>query len=71
MVTLRRQAEGVAGADGASPLTAGRALVAVHDWTFLFGPIPVAGSLAALLVFAREVTPAVRLLAKGFDGNAG
>lgn len=33
--TLRNDA---AGADSASMMTAGRALVAVHDWTFLIGP---------------------------------
>ncbi|MFF2788890.1 DUF4386 domain-containing protein [Streptomyces sp. NPDC058049] len=121
VVTLRRQAEGAAGADGASLVTAGQALVAFHDWTFLFGPnfvlgantlvlaglmytsrlvprwiavlglvggtmicasatavlfgiyeqVSVAGSLAALPVFAWEVTLAVRLLAKGFDAGAG
>ncbi|MFI8339314.1 DUF4386 domain-containing protein [Streptomyces sp. NPDC085639] len=121
VVTLRRQAEGAAGgADGPSLITAGRALVAVHDWTFLFGPnfvlgantlvlatlmytarlvprplavlglvggamicasatavlfgvyeqVSVAGSLAALPVFAWEVTLAVRLLRKGLDEPA-
>ncbi|MGW6985620.1 DUF4386 domain-containing protein, partial [Streptomyces sp. NPDC054932] len=120
VVTLRRQAEdGAAGADGTSLETVGRALVAFHDWTFLFGPnfvlgantlvlaglmytsrlvprfiavlglvggamicasatavlfgayeqVSVAGSLAALPVFAWEVTLAVRLLAKGFDAG--
>nr|WSX53834.1 DUF4386 domain-containing protein [Streptomyces sp. NBC_00974] len=117
VVTLRRQAEGAAGTDEASLVTAGRALVAFHDWTFLFGPnfvlgantlvlaglmctsrlvprflavlglaggtmicasaaavlfgayeqVSVAGSLAALPVFAWEVTLALRLLGKGFD----
>ncbi|MFF3085368.1 DUF4386 domain-containing protein [Streptomyces nojiriensis] len=123
VVTLRRQAEGTAaptGADGSSLVTAGQALVAFHDWTFLFGPnfvlgantlvlaglmytsrlvprsiavlglvggtmicasatavlfgayeqVSVAGSLAALPVFAWEVTLAVRLLGKGFDEGA-
>ncbi|WP_405786604.1 DUF4386 domain-containing protein [Streptomyces sp. NBC_00029] len=120
VVTLRRQAEGAAGADDASLVTVGRALVAFHDWTFLFGPnfvlgantlvlaalmysarlvpryiaalglvggamicasatavlfgiyeqVSVAGSLAALPVFAWEVTLAVRLLRKGFDEGA-
>ncbi|MFJ7586718.1 DUF4386 domain-containing protein [Streptomyces sp. NPDC097617] len=121
VVTLRKQAEGAAGADGTSLITVGKALVAFHDWTFLFGPnfvlgantlvlaalmytsrlvprslavlglvggamicasatavlfgvyeqVSVAGSLAALPVFAWEVTLAVRLLAKGFDEGAG
>ncbi|MCX4545530.1 DUF4386 domain-containing protein [Streptomyces sp. NBC_01565] len=117
VVTLRRES---AGADTASVVTAGKTLVAIHDWTFLFGPnfilgantlvlaclmygsrlvprfiavlglaggalicasatavlfglyeqVSVAGSLAALPVFAWEVTLAVRLLAKGFDEGA-
>lgn len=120
VVTLRRQAEGAVSTDGASLVTAGQALVAFHDWTFLFGPnfvlgantlvlaglmyasrlvprpiavlglvggamicasatavlfgvyeqVSVAGSLAALPVFAWEVTLAVRLLGKGFDARA-
>ncbi|MFJ1756453.1 DUF4386 domain-containing protein [Kitasatospora sp. NPDC088134] len=119
VVTLRRDA-------GAEAATAARALVAVHDWTFLLGPnvvlganslalaflmhrsrlvprpvallglvggalilasavavlfgvypqVSTAGSLAALPVFAWEVTLAVRLLVKGFaparpDGRPG
>jgi hypothetical protein len=36
IVTLRQEA--TAGADAASLLTAGKALVALHDWTFLLGP---------------------------------
>jgi Domain of unknown function (DUF4386) len=35
VVTLRQEA---VGADAASLLTAGKSLVAVHDWTFLLGP---------------------------------
>ncbi|MCM9076636.1 DUF4386 domain-containing protein [Streptomyces spororaveus] len=119
VVTLRRRAEGGTSTDGASLVTAGQALVAFHDWTFLFGPnfvlgantlvlaglmytsrlvprslsvlglvggamicasatavlfgtyeqVSVAGSLAALPVFAWEVTLAVRLLGKGFDAG--
>ncbi len=38
VVTLRQDVAGTAGADAASLLTAGRSLVAVHDWTFLLGP---------------------------------
>jgi Domain of unknown function (DUF4386) len=36
LVTLRQEA--AAGADAASLLTAGKSLVALHDWTFLIGP---------------------------------
>lgn len=36
--TLRTEVAGTVGADNASLLTTGRALVAIKDWTFLFGP---------------------------------
>src|SRR5215216_8042250 len=36
LVTLRQEA--AEGADAASLLTAGKSLVALHDWTFLLGP---------------------------------
>ncbi|THA56649.1 DUF4386 domain-containing protein [Streptomyces sp. A1136] len=120
VVTLRRDSAG-AGVDAASLAVAGDTLIAVHDWTFLFGPnfvlgantlvlaslmydsrlvprfiavlglvggtmicasavavlfglypqVSAAGSLAALPVFAWEVTLAVRLIAKGFDPAPG
>jgi len=38
VVTLRQNFAEGAGVDEASFITAGKALVAVHDWTFLFGP---------------------------------
>src|SRR5919202_2352707 len=38
VVTLRQDFAGAAGADAASLVTAGKSLVAVHDWTFLLGP---------------------------------
>src|SRR5215208_1469470 len=41
IVTLRQEA--TAGADAASLLTAGKSLVALHDWTFLLGPGFVVG----------------------------
>ncbi|MFD6938947.1 DUF4386 domain-containing protein [Streptomyces goshikiensis] len=121
VVTLRRSAGPSGAADAASLVTAGKALVALHDWTFLLGPnfalgantlvlaclmytsrlvpravavlglaggalicasatavlfgvyeqVSVAGSLAAVPVFAWEVTLAGRLLFKGFDEAAG
>lgn len=37
-VTLRQGGAGARGADAAALVTAGKSLVAVHDWTFLFGP---------------------------------
>jgi len=38
VVTLRQDLAGAAGANAASLETVGTSLVAVHDWTFLFGP---------------------------------
>jgi Domain of unknown function (DUF4386) len=38
VVTLRQDFAAAAGGDAASFVTAGQSLVAVHDWTFLFGP---------------------------------
>jgi Domain of unknown function (DUF4386) len=43
VVTLRQEFAGAAGADAASLTTAGQSLVAIHDWTFLFGPDFCAG----------------------------
>ena len=36
--TLRQDVAGTAGADTSALVTTGRALVAMHDWTFLMGP---------------------------------
>jgi hypothetical protein len=38
VVTLRQDFAGATGGDPGSFVTAGRSLVAVHDWTFLLGP---------------------------------
>ena len=43
VVTLRQDFAGAAGADEASLVTVGKSLVAIHDWTFLFGPGILAG----------------------------
>jgi hypothetical protein len=48
VVTLRRDVAGTAGADPASLVTTGQALVAVRDYTFQFGP-NVSAALNALL----------------------
>ena len=37
-MTLRQDFAGAAGGDPGSFVTAGKSLVAVHDWTFLLGP---------------------------------
>jgi hypothetical protein len=49
VLTLRQDVAGTAGADTGSLVTTGRALVAVHDWTFLLGP-GVMPALNALLI---------------------
>jgi len=119
VVTLRQDLAGAAGAN-ASLVALGQALVAVHNWTFLFGPglaigvntlmlaylmyrsglvprliavlgliggplifassvavlsglyeqVSVWGSVAAIPVFAWEMSLAVRLIAKGFKPSA-
>jgi hypothetical protein len=43
VVTLRQDFTAAAGGDPGSFVTAGRSLVAVHDWTFLLGPNWVVG----------------------------
>ncbi len=48
VVTLRRDVAGAAGADEASLVTTGQALVAIRDYTFQFGP-NIGAALNALL----------------------
>jgi hypothetical protein len=48
VVTLRQES---AGADAASLLTVGRALVVFHDWTFLLGPAFVLGINTVLMAY--------------------
>jgi hypothetical protein len=69
VVSLRQDLTGAAGADAASLLTTGHALVAVHEWTFLLGPgvMPAVNALllATLLYRARlvpRVIPAMGLV---------
>ena len=50
VVTLRADLAGAARADGAALTTAGQSLVAIHDWTFLFGPAFCAGLGNGLLL---------------------
>ncbi|HKT02446.1 MAG TPA: DUF4386 domain-containing protein [Rugosimonospora sp.] len=49
VVTLRQHLAGTGGADAAALVTTGKALVAVRDWTFLFGPGLMPGVNALLL----------------------
>lgn len=116
VVTLRQDLAGASGRNAAALVTVSKSLVAIHDWTFLFGPdlvlgantlllaylmyrsglvprfiallglvggplicasatavlfglyeqVSVWGAIAAIPVFAWEVTLAVWLIAKGF-----
>jgi Domain of unknown function (DUF4386) len=120
VVTLKQDLAGAAGANATSLVALGTALVAVHNWTFLFGPglaigvntlmlaylmyrsglvprliavlgliggplvfassaavlfglyeqVSVWGSIAAIPVFAWEMSLAVWLIAKGFKPSA-
>jgi hypothetical protein len=49
VVTLRQDTAGAAGADEASLLAVGTSLVAVYEWTFVFGPNVMAAVNALLL----------------------
>jgi hypothetical protein len=49
VVTLRQDVAGTPGTDSATLTTIGQALVAVRDWTFLFGPGMMAAFNAVLL----------------------
>jgi len=49
VVTLRQDAGGTTGADQASLVTTGQALVAVRDYTFQFGP-NISAALNALMI---------------------
>ena len=67
VVTLRQG--GTTGADEASMVAVGRSLIAVHDWSFLFGPglMPILNALmlATLLYRARlvpRIIPAMGLI---------
>ena len=50
VITLRQDVGGAGAADGSSLVLTGRALVAVHDWTFLLGPAFCAGFGNGLLL---------------------
>src|SRR3954465_9003911 len=60
VVTLRDDLAGSVGADQASLDVAGRTLVAIHDWTFLFGPgfcVGVNGILLGWLMYRTGLMP--------------
>ncbi|WP_240509130.1 DUF4386 domain-containing protein [Streptomyces agglomeratus] len=51
VVTLRRDFAASSGADAAATVTAGKTLVAIHDWTFLFGPNFILGANSLVLAY--------------------
>jgi hypothetical protein len=60
VVTLRQDA--TAATDSAALLTSGRALVAVHDWTFLLGPglMPAVNALCfATILYRSRLVPRI------------
>ncbi|WP_035771871.1 DUF4386 domain-containing protein [Arthrobacter sp. Br18] len=60
IVTLRRQFDGAADADLAALSTIGSSLVALHGWTFLFGPnfaLGAASLLLAYLMYSSGLVP--------------
>jgi hypothetical protein len=61
VVTLRQEFAGAAGANSAALVPIGRALVAVHDWTFLLGPGFMAplgnGILLGYLMYRSGLVP--------------
>ena len=61
VVSVRQEFAGAAGADAASLVPIGRALVAVHDWTFLLGPGFLAplgnGILLGYLMYRSGLVP--------------
>jgi hypothetical protein len=62
VVRLRKGFAGATGADAASFVAVGKSLVAIHDWTFLFGPslaIGVNTLLLAYLMYTSRLVPRV------------
>jgi hypothetical protein len=62
VVTLRQHQTGTTAADPATLVTTGRALVAVRDWTFLFGPglMPAVNALLlGSLLYRSKLVPRI------------
>ncbi len=60
IVTLRHDLAGATGARADSLVVAGRSLVAIHDWTFLFGPNLALGPntlMLAYLMYRSRLVP--------------
>jgi hypothetical protein len=54
-VTLWKDVQGAAGTDAGSLVTVGKSLVAIHDWTFLFGRALVLGANTFLLAYLASI----------------
>jgi len=62
IVRLRQEFAGATGADAASLVAVGKSLVAIHDWTFLFGPNLALGPntlMLAYLMYRSGLVPRV------------
>jgi hypothetical protein len=55
VVTLRKAVAGAAGTDAGLLVTVGKSLVAIHDWTFLFGRGLVLGANTVLLAHLASI----------------
>jgi Domain of unknown function (DUF4386) len=60
VVTMRQDLAGTTGAEATAAVTVGQSLVAVHNWTFLFGPklaLGVNTVLLAYLMYRSRLVP--------------
>ena len=60
VVTMRQDLAGATGAEAVAAVSVGQSLVAVHNWTFLFGPklaLGVNTLLAAYLMYRSRLVP--------------
>jgi Domain of unknown function (DUF4386) len=60
VMTMRDHVAGTTGAESAAAVTVGQSLVAIHDWTFLFGPklaLGVNTVLLAYLMYCSRLVP--------------
>lgn len=62
VMTMRDHVAGTTGAESAAAVTVGQSLVAIHDWTFVFGPklaLGVNTVLLAYLMYRSRLVPRV------------
>ena len=72
VVTMRQDLAGTSGAEATAAVTIGQSLVAVHNWTFLFGPklaLGVNTVLLAYLMYRARLVPRV-IAVLGLVGGA-